>query len=444
MWAEDQGILPRSRLYHLAPIGLGTPQTESLTGYIARLADAHGVRVSVLLAHEVAACCPDPRLAQAMREHHWSNYSLAMNGIAATAQALVQALETLTGRRALRCLTLLPWSTVVPTMGLMRRTRAWCPACFHDWQAAGAVVYEPLAWTVKAVSACPRHKQDLHNRCPRCGKAHWSLAPASRPGYCARCGAWLGAARDDTARAASPSSALTAAEAVGAMIAAAPLLATGFAEGQIAQAIDGCLTRYPGGCRALSRLIGLAPGTLSRWRRGRGRPTLALLLRLCTMQGLSVMEVLSIPPMGPNRAVPPIPVVARRPANARTPPASTETAPSPLRLAGEDLLRRGDGSLSLRATARDLGVDQMLLRRVCPDVCARIAARHRAYRRARRVAREEKIQAEVRQAVFEVHAQGVYPSTARVGARLTAPGYLRAGFAARARLDALRELGLRD
>lgn len=38
-------IPPRSRLFHLAPIGIGTPWTESLTGYLARLAEAHGVLV---------------------------------------------------------------------------------------------------------------------------------------------------------------------------------------------------------------------------------------------------------------------------------------------------------------------------------------------------------------------------------------------------------------
>jgi len=53
-WATTVPALPpRTQLYHLEPIGVGTAWTESLTGYIARLADAHCVRVSTLVAREI-------------------------------------------------------------------------------------------------------------------------------------------------------------------------------------------------------------------------------------------------------------------------------------------------------------------------------------------------------------------------------------------------------
>ncbi|HEY7068447.1 MAG TPA: hypothetical protein VII06_43770 [Chloroflexota bacterium] len=48
-------VPPRSRLFHLAPIGIGTPETESLTSYLTRLAAAHSVRVRELVVHE---CLP--------------------------------------------------------------------------------------------------------------------------------------------------------------------------------------------------------------------------------------------------------------------------------------------------------------------------------------------------------------------------------------------------
>src|SRR5574341_819764 len=40
---------PRSRLYSLEPIGIGTAIVESLTGYTARLAEAHSVSVGDLV-----------------------------------------------------------------------------------------------------------------------------------------------------------------------------------------------------------------------------------------------------------------------------------------------------------------------------------------------------------------------------------------------------------
>lgn len=41
----------RSRLYRLAPIGLGTAYVESLTSYIIRLAEAHSLPVGYTLPH---------------------------------------------------------------------------------------------------------------------------------------------------------------------------------------------------------------------------------------------------------------------------------------------------------------------------------------------------------------------------------------------------------
>ena len=54
---------PRSRLYSLEPIGIGTPQTESLTSYISRLAAAHSVRVRDLVVDELFAHIKRPHLA---------------------------------------------------------------------------------------------------------------------------------------------------------------------------------------------------------------------------------------------------------------------------------------------------------------------------------------------------------------------------------------------
>jgi TniQ len=44
---------PRSRLYHLAPLGVSTPDVESLTSFIMRLAEAHYVGVGVLFKQEI-------------------------------------------------------------------------------------------------------------------------------------------------------------------------------------------------------------------------------------------------------------------------------------------------------------------------------------------------------------------------------------------------------
>jgi len=46
---SSQPVPPRSRLYSLQPVGVGTGMVESLTGYVARLAEAHSVSVGDLV-----------------------------------------------------------------------------------------------------------------------------------------------------------------------------------------------------------------------------------------------------------------------------------------------------------------------------------------------------------------------------------------------------------
>ena len=66
-WDSIPPVLPpRSRLYTLKPVGIGTPFVESLSGYIARLADAHAVSVGDLVGRELSPSASQPliRLGQ--------------------------------------------------------------------------------------------------------------------------------------------------------------------------------------------------------------------------------------------------------------------------------------------------------------------------------------------------------------------------------------------
>ena len=50
-WDLTETDIPRrSRLFSVAPIGVGTAGVESLTGYVARLAEAHAVTTSTLVS----------------------------------------------------------------------------------------------------------------------------------------------------------------------------------------------------------------------------------------------------------------------------------------------------------------------------------------------------------------------------------------------------------
>ena len=65
-WAPAREAPPRrSRLYSLEPIGIGTPEVESLSSYLNRLAQAHCVTVTALITHELLPHVGTPAPARA-------------------------------------------------------------------------------------------------------------------------------------------------------------------------------------------------------------------------------------------------------------------------------------------------------------------------------------------------------------------------------------------
>jgi hypothetical protein len=191
-------IPARSFLYSIPPIGIGTPQVESLSGYIARLAEAHAISVGDLFGRKPknAPSCWIIRRSHFYRSrrpkaHSFHATGSGINGMFEWSQKWVRILEEATCQQGLVALTLRPLQSVLSDMALFRRDRAWCSSCYQDDRKTG-VVYERLLWTIDCVTICPRHLIHLHDRCPRCEKMMQPLAVHSRPGHCSFCGAWLG------------------------------------------------------------------------------------------------------------------------------------------------------------------------------------------------------------------------------------------------------------
>jgi hypothetical protein len=171
-WNEGHMTLPlHSRLYHPEPIGVGTSLAESLTSYITRLAEAHSVYPRTLVTDEIAPLLRQSHIYQQGRlvynylTNFWK-WSHLLNGTGATAGDWVQALEWLTLRNDLSLLTLLCWSEVLPAVRLLRRNRAWCPACYEEWRKANQIAYEQLLWSLEVVKVCCRHQIPLQQHCP--------------------------------------------------------------------------------------------------------------------------------------------------------------------------------------------------------------------------------------------------------------------------------------
>ncbi len=190
LWDLTPPITPSpSRLFHLEPIGLDTCYVESLTSYVARLAQAHSVPPGTLLAIEVK-----PLVKQGYATNPLNSSSIvslygqasvkALNGTQSGAARLVKALEALTKRNDLKFLTMLPWAKVFPVLGLLRQFQAWCPYCYLEWLEEKQVIYSPLLWALAVIKICPYHHQPLESHCPHCLSQFLPLWRNSRPGFC--------------------------------------------------------------------------------------------------------------------------------------------------------------------------------------------------------------------------------------------------------------------
>jgi TniQ protein len=193
LWDLRQPELPpRSRLCHLAPIGVRTPDVENLTSFTMRLAAAHLVETGVLFTRVISSCLSyPPRLKSESEQLAYAFYQLhgiqTVNGIGPAVSNWVNALESLTSQSELQLLTMLPWKNLLTCQSLMRKTRAWCPDCYADCKDRGEPIYEKLLWALIPVSACETHKRLLEEICPFCGRTSPVLLSRSHPGHCFRC-----------------------------------------------------------------------------------------------------------------------------------------------------------------------------------------------------------------------------------------------------------------
>ena len=452
-------IPPRSRLYSLEPIGIGTPQTESLTSYISRLAAAHSVRVRDLVIGELLAHIRRPHLGDSRHANllnaFWRSETRALNSTRSLARRMVHGLEEETGRRDLRFLTLLTWTEVLPVYQLQKTTRAWCPGCFQDWRDHGQPIYDPLVWTLAPVTVCARHRRPLLTICPspECRRPSPWLGSRSRPGHCARCGGWLGSpgtesgtqeeklVMEDAVR-----SHAWIFDALGELIAAAPGIPKRPQRDDVLSGIEAAfrlaalrkITIYRG---SWTRHLGLASGTVLMWRQGRTLPSLWCLLVVCSQIGISPLQLVRGEIDEDDWAA----AATKAAADIRLerPPIQhTPIDPVAIRLALEAV--RASNELpppSIRLVADRLGQTYANLHHYFPEHCRSIASRHRSYQEAQSARTRTRLRERVRDAAIALTHHGLYPSASRIADLLSDRNVMRSRTARAAWREVLGELG---
>ena len=175
---------PRSRLYNLEPIGKGDILIEGLVSYVLRLAENHNVTPVTLIGDEIL---PIIRRNYGLKlEKNKLQKVGHITGVGENASKWVEALNELTGRNDLSCLTLLPWKKIIYYPHSIRHDLHWCPICL---QKQGKHQYNPLIWYLNYIEYCPIHQTPLMSVCgnPDCRKPVPVYSSQLQIGRCPNC-----------------------------------------------------------------------------------------------------------------------------------------------------------------------------------------------------------------------------------------------------------------
>jgi len=300
---EFAAIPPRSQLYSLEPMGVGTGMVESLTSYIGRLAEAHSLKLSTFVGKVLAPLSTFTGVAGVGGRYDVLRHlGPSLNGAGSTSAECVRILESLTLRRPLRDLTLRFTTGWLSDRTLVSANQRWCPQCLNEWKRRRATVYYPLLWQLQVVQSCPIHQTLLESDCPGCGARHRPLGKHLILGCCPACGSWLGVdgdainngSGDDNVRQVQKFVAHEYQTLIGAAAALESRKCNSWSKN-----IEYLVRHYTGGTRhRLSRELGVHHDSLKCWIVTEHVPTLPSALVVACVFDLNVVDLLSQPLAG--------------------------------------------------------------------------------------------------------------------------------------------------
>lgn len=420
-------IPPRSYLYSLPVRGLDASYGESLTSYIARLAQAYHVFPGVLMERELAPIVG--KTYGGANLHTIYQYVAALNGTGEMALSVVKALQSLTLQNELHCLTMIPWGNVFPVRGLLRSVRAWCPVCYEEWQSNDQIVYEPLMWAINAVKVCPLHHHQLITQCSHCQQSNKLLDWKSQPGHCSKCQEWLGSSYNTVSSNISSMEfgmLLWIASTIKDLLAITPNLQSFCNKQRVAQALKFYVDRITEGNMAeLARRLEVPKNTFWLWCNSSNMPTLESLLKICYCLNTSLSNFLlgELKSLSQEEMAPPS-------LAENKPRGSAKVFNDSFLLNLQQKLQESLDSevippLSMKQTAKQIGYHRRTIYRHFPELCRKISDKYDRYQRTRFADAIEQACAEVCRVVLELKSESIYPSEARVSKRMNKPVYLR-------------------
>lgn len=375
---KSPSLPPRSRLFRLEPVGVGTAHVESLTSYIARLAAEHCVSPRKLLCAEIL----EP-VGKATHHYGAAPYFSAyqINGMGNLVELTVTAFEQLTLREDLRYMTLRMWGNILSHQQLLRKNRAWCTSCYEERLIAGKLPYEMLIWSLKSVTVCIKHHEKLCDRCPHCKNQLPFLATDYYPGYCSRCRNWLGTSNTakfkrtrETVAKAEMSQQFQIQHSVGELLSnTAAIKFSPSYQSFIANLIKLIEKSANSSINMFSNIVGIWSGTIRRLLASKSKISLENLCQICSRLNIAPLDWLAEQGneedlkrqhivFGDSRSLGMIIFWSEIEGKLK---ASLQEHPPP----------------SIEATARHLGYYPTKIKRYFPELCEQIISRYKEYRK---------------------------------------------------------------
>lgn len=189
-------LLTRSKLYNLEPISIGTVNVESLVSYVTRLAFEHNLTPNVFYNHIIV-----PYMLIEMEVDHnekFVNNEQKINGSSFLSRSVATAVSDMTQIESIYKLTFTKLSDIFSPIGILKKSKCWCPLCYQDMKNKFGIVYDKLIWSFQDVKYCLIHNCELISSCYGCDSKIKPLSSVYSLDYCKKCNSWLGEKSNDT------------------------------------------------------------------------------------------------------------------------------------------------------------------------------------------------------------------------------------------------------
>lgn len=414
-YPQKVSVPPRSRLFGLEPIGIGTPECESLISYLVRLARAHCMAPRDLIRLEFMWRYGKQEGIRS--SGFFKEYSKTLNSVGEYACGFVRLAEELTGRSNLRYLTMLPWRGVIPDVGtgLLAAEPKWCGQCLVQQRGSKKDRYTPLAWSLHLYDTCAVHGARMMDRCPRCARKQPFIPRMPIQDHCDYCGGWLGQQKNLEDVVAPTELEIWLANAIVDMVSHGIYADEHVTQRSLQSILSGFVAAYAEGeKRQMSRMLGLTKTSMACWIVKGKKPLLPQLLDICHQFGLLPTEMFKgIQPRA-------IPLAVDRPKlyRIRGRLGMVTSDREILRTKLADIANDPLDHRSLTEVSSALGARKNFLIYWFKDLCATVTAKHRKEQQRLVEVKWESEAQRVRDEIAKLHSKRIYPSRKKVEAAI--------------------------